>query len=108
MQLRSSPYLGRAAWPASVFCALLLACSDDSAPAQSSAPVLEDAGAASLVAPTFHDDVAPILHEHCSACHSPGGVGPVELRTFEQVKSFGALVKHVTETRQMPPFLPDN
>lgn len=108
MQPRCSLLSLRAVCWASALSTFLSACSGDSEPAKSSAAVLEDAAAPSLAGPTFHDDVAPILHEHCSICHSPGGVGPVELNSYEQVKGFGALVKHVTETRQMPPFLPDN
>ena len=37
----------------------------------------------------LHADIAPIVHEHCSTCHSKGGIGPYEFSTYEQLKNFG-------------------
>jgi hypothetical protein len=58
--------------------------------------------------PTYHEDVAPILARSCASCHRPDGAGPFELRTYDQVKSMGEIVAHVTRERIMPPWLADN
>jgi hypothetical protein len=57
---------------------------------------------------TYYEDVAPILERACSQCHSEGGVGPFELKTYQQVQELGALIEHFTRERIMPPWLADN
>ena len=54
-------------------------------------------------APTFADDVRPILNQKCVACHSEGGMGPFGLQTYEQVRKRADLVRLVALTGQMPP-----
>ena len=29
--------------------------------------------------PTYHDDIAPLLYEHCVKCHKEGGIAPFSL-----------------------------
>ena len=53
---------------------------------------------------TFYDDVAPILKHHCVSCHSSGEVGPMPLVTYEEVASYAAMIKFVTNVKLMPPF----
>ena len=57
---------------------------------------------------TFADDIAPILHENCVRCHRPGGVAPMALITYEQVRPWAPLIKYKTEIRDkmgaMPPY----
>lgn len=54
-------------------------------------------------APTFADDIRPMLAKKCVACHSTGGMGPFNLQTYEQVRKRADLVRLVCLTGQMPP-----
>ena len=56
---------------------------------------------------TFNRDVAPIVYQYCSACHRPGEAGPFPLLTYQDVKKHGRQIAAVTQTRFMPPWLPD-
>jgi hypothetical protein len=56
---------------------------------------------------TFAKDVAPILQQSCQACHQPGGIGPMPLMTYEQVRPFAQLIRQKVVARQMPPYAYD-
>jgi mono/diheme cytochrome c family protein len=56
---------------------------------------------------TFNRDVAPIVYQYCAACHRPGEAGPFPLLTYQDVKKHGQQIVAVTQTRFMPPWLPD-
>lgn len=58
-------------------------------------------------APTFHEQVEPILQRRCQACHRPDGVGPFPLMTYEQVVENAPMVEEVVEQRRMPPWHAD-
>ena len=58
--------------------------------------------------PTFHRDIAPIVLEHCAACHRPDGSGPFSLLTYAEVKDRGPQIAKVTRSHFMPPWLPDS
>lgn len=58
-------------------------------------------------APTFHENVASIIHQHCTPCHRPGGVGPFSLITYEQVKKKAKTIVKVTRLKIMPPWPAD-
>ena len=57
---------------------------------------------------TFARDIAPILQENCVTCHREGGVAPMPLVTYEQVRAFAPLMKYKTGLRDragtMPPY----
>jgi Flp pilus assembly protein TadD len=57
--------------------------------------------------PTWSRDVAPILYSHCTTCHHQGGAGPFSLLTYANAKRWGAQVVNVTQSRYMPPWLPE-
>jgi len=64
--------------------------------------------AAASDAPTFNQQVAPILFEHCSGCHRAGEIGaPVSLLTFESTKSKAAAIKERVLKGAMPPWPAD-
>src|SRR6202790_2749898 len=56
---------------------------------------------------TFNRDIAPILFHHCAACHRPGESGPFPLLTSKDAKSHARQIAAVTQSRFMPPWLPE-
>jgi mono/diheme cytochrome c family protein len=56
---------------------------------------------------TFTKDVAAIIQQNCQVCHQPGGIGPMPLMTFDQVKAFAPLIKSKVVAREMPPYAYD-
>ena len=63
---------------------------------------------AAAAAPTYADDVAPILYRNCVNCHRPGQAGPFSLLTYDDAKKRGQLLQVVTEARSMPPWHADS
>jgi hypothetical protein len=53
---------------------------------------------------TFAEDIAPIIHEHCTPCHRPNGGGPFRLLEYRDVAKRSQMVAHVTQIRYMPPW----
>ena len=53
---------------------------------------------------TFTKDVAPILQRSCENCHREGGVAPMPLTTYEQVRPWARSIKTRTAQREMPPW----
>jgi len=54
-------------------------------------------------APTYYEDVAPILADHCVGCHVDGGIAPFPLTTYDEVTAEGQRVAIATASREMPP-----
>jgi len=54
--------------------------------------------------PTFSNEVVRILQQHCQTCHREGDIAPFPLMTYTDAKPRAALIKFMTETRQMPPW----
>ncbi len=57
--------------------------------------------------PTWSRQIAPILYANCTTCHHPGGAGPFSLITYEDGRRWAPEVLRVTQTRYMPPWLPE-
>ena len=55
---------------------------------------------------TYAADIAPLLFEHCTECHSPGGSAPFSLRTYEEARDRAERIVRATTNRIMPPWLP--
>lgn len=55
---------------------------------------------------TYNQQIAPILYQHCTACHHEGGAGPFSLMTYANAKRWGTTIERVTQARYMPPWLP--
>ena len=57
---------------------------------------------------TFHRDIAPILQNSCQRCHHDGGVGPMLLVTYEDVRPYARRIVRRTQIRDragaMPPW----
>ncbi len=62
----------------------------------------------SVAAPTFARDIAPILQANCESCHRPGGVAPMALVTYDQVRPWAGVIEYRTGLRDragaMPPY----
>jgi len=56
---------------------------------------------------TFNRDVAPILFQSCASCHRPGEAAPFSLLTYSDAKKHLRQIADVTQSRAMPPWLPD-
>jgi len=56
---------------------------------------------------TYVKDVAPILEKNCVACHQEGGIGPMQLTSYEMVKGFSPMIREVIRTDRMPPYNAD-
>ena len=57
--------------------------------------------------PTYHEQVAPILQEHCTPCHRPGQPGPFPLQTYSEARKHALDIVEVTARRLMPPCPPE-
>lgn len=57
------------------------------------------------IAPTYHQDVGPIVAEHCASCHQPGAIGPGSLLEYAQIAARAPFIKQVVVDRVMPPWL---
>jgi mono/diheme cytochrome c family protein len=55
-------------------------------------------------APTYHQDVLPVMQRHCQECHRPNGQAPFELMTEPQVKQHAAMIAEVVTQGRMPPW----
>lgn len=56
---------------------------------------------------TYNRDIAPIVYQYCSSCHRPGEAGPFPLLTYQDATKHGHQIVAVTQTRFMPPWLPE-
>lgn len=55
-------------------------------------------------APTWVQDIAPLLRQHCADCHRAGGSAPFALTTYAQARRHGATIGEVVAERRMPPW----
>lgn len=56
--------------------------------------------------PTWHQDVAPLMVEHCTGCHADGELGaPLVFDTYEGARPFAGAIAHAVASREMPPFM---
>jgi mono/diheme cytochrome c family protein len=53
---------------------------------------------------TFTKDVVPILQQKCQVCHQPGGMAPMSLQTYADVRPWVSAIKRRTQAREMPPW----
>jgi hypothetical protein len=57
--------------------------------------------------PTFSEDIAPIIYNNCTSCHRAGEIGPMSFTNYEEISSWGGMIKYVTAIQYMPPWKPD-
>ncbi len=56
---------------------------------------------------TYASDIAEIIYTHCSTCHRPGEIGPMNLTNYQEVKAWGNMISYVTSNNIMPPWKAD-
>ena len=82
----------------------LVACgsSDSKAPADDPEPGA-DSGTAAVVGPTWHQDVAPVVHDACVGCHADGALA-FDLVEPTQAQALAESMASAVESRAMPPW----
>jgi mono/diheme cytochrome c family protein len=53
---------------------------------------------------TFTADVAVILQENCQVCHQPGGLGPMSLMSYDEVRPWAPMIREKVLNQEMPPY----
>ena len=53
---------------------------------------------------TYHENIAPIINNHCISCHQKGEIGPMSLANYQEVSSYASMIHFVTSEGIMPPF----
>ena len=66
--------------------------------------VAQQAARDAAPAVTFAKHVAPILQKNCQECHRTGSIGPMSLRTYEEVRPWARSIKQKVVAREMPPY----
>ena len=57
---------------------------------------------------TYAGEVARIINENCVVCHREGGIGPMELTSYENVRPWAPLIQLRVANREMPPYAYDH
>jgi len=57
--------------------------------------------------PTYNDEVACILYEHCTTCHHDGGIAPFSLMDYDDTFSAAYGVMGAVNAGTMPPWPPN-
>lgn len=57
-------------------------------------------------APTYYQDIAPVLSERCSGCHVAGGAAPLTFDTYEDAAVIAPLIRAEVAAGTMPPWPP--
>jgi len=55
-------------------------------------------------APTFNQDIAPIIYQNCSACHRPGEAAPFSLSSYDDTRKKAKTIAKAITTHIMPPW----
>ena len=53
---------------------------------------------------TYNSHVAQIINENCVVCHQEGGIGPMQLENYDQVRPWAPLIQLKVANREMPPY----
>jgi len=56
---------------------------------------------------TFSGDVASIIFENCTVCHREGGIGPMNLVSYEDVRRYAQRIRYQVGNGFMPPYAYD-
>ncbi len=57
---------------------------------------------------SYNGEVGRIINENCVVCHREGGIGPMQLSNYDQVRPWAPLIQLRVANRQMPPYSYDH
>jgi mono/diheme cytochrome c family protein len=57
---------------------------------------------------TYAADVAEIIQNNCTVCHRPGGIGPMNLVTYEDARRYARRIREQVANKLMPPYYYDD
>ncbi len=57
---------------------------------------------------TYNGEVGRIINENCVVCHREGGIGPMQLSNYDQVRPWAPLIQLRVANREMPPYSYDH
>ena len=57
---------------------------------------------------TYSGEVAAIIQQNCMICHRPGGIGPMNLVSYEDARRYARRIREQVSNRLMPPYAYDN
>ncbi len=63
-----------------------------------------EAGMMGEPAPTWYQDVAPIVVAKCAGCHRDGGIAPFSLEDYEAAEPWATILADAIDSGSMPPF----
>ena len=58
-------------------------------------------------APTYNQDIAPILFRSCAECHRPNQIAPMSLLSYQDARPWARAIKAKVQAREMPPWFAD-
>jgi thiol-disulfide isomerase/thioredoxin/mono/diheme cytochrome c family protein len=53
---------------------------------------------------TYHNRVSRIVQANCIECHRKGGIAPISLESYQEVKDYAAMIRNVVHRGTMPPW----
>ena len=56
---------------------------------------------------TYNGQIGQIINENCVVCHQDGGIGPMQVETYDQVRPWAPLISYKVANREMPPYAYD-
>jgi mono/diheme cytochrome c family protein len=56
---------------------------------------------------TYAKDVATIIQNNCTVCHRPGGIGPMDLVSYEDARRYARRIREQVTAGLMPPYYYD-
>jgi len=57
---------------------------------------------------TYSGEVATIIQQNCMICHRPGGIGPMNLVSYDDARRYARRIREQVSNRLMPPYAYDN
>lgn len=57
---------------------------------------------------SYNGEVGRIINENCVVCHREGGIGPMQLTSYDQVRPWAPLIQYKVANLEMPPYAYDH
>ncbi len=58
--------------------------------------------------PTYNGEIAQIINKNCVVCHRLGGIAPMQLTNYEEVRPWAPLIQLKVANKEMPPYAYDD